>query len=91
MLEGVFSFLLSAFYTVRDADFGVQNFALWPTDQRNHLGLCTHSPFAESRGGLTNELHDEQIEECLASRKANKARNNKKYTQSDKGNAIVKI
>jgi hypothetical protein len=77
ILEGVCAFLLSAFYAVRDADFGVPNFALWSTDQRNHLGLCTHSPLAWSREDLMNELNDEQVEEFLVSRRTNKARENK--------------
>jgi len=87
--EGVCTFLLSAFYTVRDADFGVQNFALWPIDERNHLGLCSHSPLSESRGAVMDVLSDQEVEELLAARKANQARRSKKYCDSDESTSKI--
>jgi len=90
LLEGVCTFLLSALYTVRDADFGVPNIALWPSVQRNHIGLGTHSPLSESRGCLMNVLSDGQVKEILATKKASQARGHKKYRESEHGMATSK-
>ena len=90
IMEGTCTFLLSALYTVRDADFGVKNFDLWPFDERNHLGLGSHSPLRELRGDTMAVLSPEQVEELLADRKARKATNSKKFRQSEKGKAAIR-
>lgn len=93
ILEGVITFLLSALYTIDNKDYGVPDFALWPSqDDRHHRGLCSHSPL---RGGgavpsLDNVLSDEMVQQIVAEKRKKMQEYQEKYNKSDKGKATRK-
>src|SRR6266480_1388603 len=69
-IEGLFAFSFKAMYTTRDANFGIQGFALWDHDELQHRGLCSHSPLHEARTDVLTATLDPAIaEELFAARK----------------------
>jgi len=90
VLEGLMTYMLSAFYTTQNADYGVEGLALWPLHRRSHFGLCSHSPLSEGVTDILHELDDETVKAALDQQKATRNRNSKNFFQSDKGKAVKK-